>query len=135
VLAASDLATAVPECRKLSVLLSRAIKTGLLWRVCKDVYLYPVRDYPAGHLLFHAEARLRAAEFNYISLEKVLSDASVIPPRHSVAPTAFGRKHGPSAHPKGCPPILDPAKKRDVKVLRGLGSGYFTAIKRRSIDI
>ena len=95
VFAASDLASAVPECGQLSVLLSRATKAGFLRRVCKGVYLYPVRDYPAGHLLFHAAARLRAAEFNYISLETVLSDAGIIPqlPINWVSLMSSGRSH------------------------------------------
>lgn len=78
VFAASDLAGAVPGCTQLAVLLSRATKGGLLRRVCKGIYLYPVADYPAGNLLFHAAARLRADAFNYLSLETVLSDAGVI---------------------------------------------------------
>jgi hypothetical protein len=69
VFAASDLAAAVPGCGQLAVLLSRATKAGLLKRVCKGIYLYPVPDYPAGNLLHHAAARLRAGEFNYLSLE------------------------------------------------------------------
>ena len=60
VFAASDLAAAVPGNGQLAVLLSRATKAGLLKRVCKGIYLYPVPDYPAGNLLFHAAARLRA---------------------------------------------------------------------------
>lgn len=52
VFAASDLAAAVPGCGHLAGLLSRAVKTGLLERVCRGIYLYPVPDYPAGHLLF-----------------------------------------------------------------------------------
>jgi predicted transcriptional regulator of viral defense system len=78
VFSASDLAAAVPECGHLPGLLSRATKAGLLKRVCRGIYLYPVPDYPTGYLLFHAAARLRAGEFNYISLETVLSDAGVI---------------------------------------------------------
>lgn len=78
VFAPTDLARAVPECRQLAVLLSRATKAGLLKRVCRGIYLYPVSDYPAGNLLFHAAARLRAGEFNYISLETALSDAGLI---------------------------------------------------------
>ncbi len=35
-------------------------------------------DFPAGLILYHAAARLRANEFNYISLESALSDAGVI---------------------------------------------------------
>lgn len=95
VFAASDLAAAVPKCRQLPVLLSRASKSGLLRRVCKGIYLYPVRDYFAGDLLFHAAARLRAMEFNYLSLETVLSDASVIPqvPMNWITLMSSGRSH------------------------------------------
>ena len=57
VFAASDLAAAVPGCGQLAVLLSRAAKAGLLRRVCKGIYFYPVKDYPAGNLLHHAAAR------------------------------------------------------------------------------
>src|SRR5210317_1372177 len=78
VFSASDLAAAVPECGQLPVLLSRATKAGLLKRVCRGVYWYPVADYPREHLLYHAAARLRAGEFNFLSLETVLSDAGVI---------------------------------------------------------
>jgi len=78
VFAASDLAAAVPECGHLPGLLSRAAQGGLLERVCRGIYLYPLPDYQAGQLLFLAAARLRAGEFNYISLETVLSDAGVI---------------------------------------------------------
>ena len=38
----------------------------------------PRTDYPAGLVLYHAAAHLRAREFNYLSLESVLSDAGVI---------------------------------------------------------
>ncbi len=75
-----DLSAILPE---LSVsawkaLLSRANKSGLLKRVCRGLYLYPHVDYPAGLVLYHAASRLRASEFNYISLETVLSDAGII---------------------------------------------------------
>ena len=36
------------------------VPASLLERVCRGIYLYPVPDYPTGHLLFHAAARLRA---------------------------------------------------------------------------
>jgi predicted transcriptional regulator of viral defense system len=95
VFAASDLAAAVLECAQLSVLLSRATKAGVLRRVCKGIYLYPVWDYPLGNLLFHAAARLRSAEFNYICLETVLSDAGVIPqvPINWISLMSSGRSH------------------------------------------
>jgi hypothetical protein len=95
VFAPSDLASAVPECDQLAVLLSRATKAGLLKRVCRGIYFYPVPDYAAGHLLFHAAARLRAGEFNYLSLETVLSDAGVISqvPMNWISLMTSGRSH------------------------------------------
>lgn len=95
VFASSDLAAAVPECDQLAVLLSRATKAGLLKRVCRGIYFYPVPDYSAGHLLFHAAARLRAGEFNYISLETVLSEVGVISqvPMNWICLMTSGRSH------------------------------------------
>jgi predicted transcriptional regulator of viral defense system len=95
VFSAADLAAAVPPCRQLAVLLSRATKSGLLRRICKGIYFYPVAAYPAGHLLFHAAARLRAEAFNYLSLETVLSDAGVISqvPINWISLMSSGRSH------------------------------------------
>ena len=95
VFAPTDLAAAVPECSHLAVLLSRATKSGLLKRICRGIYLYPVSDYPAGNVLFHAAARLRAGEFNYISLETALSDAGVISqvPMNWITLMSSGRSH------------------------------------------
>ncbi len=95
VFSASDLAAAVPQCGQLGVLLSRATKAGLLRRVCRGIYFYPVPGYPAEHLLFHAAARLRAGEFNYISLETALSDAGVISqvPINWITLMTSGRSH------------------------------------------
>jgi predicted transcriptional regulator of viral defense system len=95
VFAPSDLAAAVPGCGQLAVLLSRATKAGLLKRVCRGIYFYPVPGYAAGNLLFHAAARLRAGEFNYISLETVLSDAGVISqvPMNWISLMTSGRSH------------------------------------------
>lgn len=59
-------------------LLSRAAKEGKLERVCRGLYLYRPAKPNTGLLLFHVAARLRAQEFNYISLETALSDAGVI---------------------------------------------------------
>ena len=95
VFSASDLATAVPDCGQLAVLLSRAAQSGLLKRVCRGVYWYPVPDYPREHLLYHAAARLRAGEFNFLSLETVLSDAGVISqvPINWITLMSSGRSH------------------------------------------
>jgi len=62
----------------LQITLSRAVKNGLLERVCRGLYLYPDADPQDGLLLYHAAAKLRAGDFNYLSLESVLSDAGVI---------------------------------------------------------
>ncbi len=95
VFASSDLAAAVPGCGQLAVLLSRATKAGLLKRVCRGIYFHPAPGYPAGNLLYHAAARLRAGEFNYISLETVLSDAGVISqvPMNWISLMTSGRSH------------------------------------------
>jgi predicted transcriptional regulator of viral defense system len=59
-------------------LVSRAEKAGLLRRICRGLYLYPGIQDTSGLVLYHAAARLRADEFNYISLESALSDAGII---------------------------------------------------------
>jgi len=76
----SDLRGILPEPRAgaFKTILCRAVKKGVLKRVCRGLYLYPQPDCEQGLMLFHAAARLRAGEFNYISLETALSDAGVI---------------------------------------------------------
>ena len=59
-------------------LLSRTVSAGYLSRVCRGLYIYKPAMPSDGLLLFHAAALLRANEFNYISLETVLSDAGII---------------------------------------------------------
>lgn len=59
-------------------LLSRVCRLGLLERVCRGLYVYKRAVHQNGLLLFHAAAHLRSNEFNYISLETVLSEAGVI---------------------------------------------------------
>ena len=59
-------------------LMSRAVRSGLLVRLCRGLYLYKPALPKDGLLLYHAAALLRADKFNYISLETVLSDAGVI---------------------------------------------------------
>jgi len=60
------------------VMISRAVKNGLLKRVCRGIYLYPGVSFESGMILYHSAAKLRAGEFNYLSLETVLSDAGAI---------------------------------------------------------
>jgi len=74
-------------------LLSRAVKNGLLRRICRGLYLYPRAHYSTGLILYHSAARLRAGGFNYISLESVLSDAGVISqiPMNAITLMSSGR--------------------------------------------
>ena len=76
----SDLRPILPELSTdaFKALLSRAAKSQLLRRVCRGIYTVPKRSRVDGYELYHIAARLRAHEFNYISLESVLSDAGVI---------------------------------------------------------
>ena len=75
-----DLRSAFPEQSQgaFKAMISRAEKMGMLTRVCRGIYLYPWVAYPAGLVLFHVAAKIRADLFNYLSLETVLSDAGVI---------------------------------------------------------
>ncbi len=77
------------------VLLSRAAKGGKLERVCRGLYLYHPAKPVLGQVLFHAAARLRAHEFNYISLETALSDSGIISqiPMNWVTILSSGRTH------------------------------------------
>lgn len=92
-----DLSAAIPGQKSASfkALIGRAEKNGLLRRVCRGIYLYPKVDYPSGLILYHTAARLRAHEFNYISLESALSDAGVISqiPINWVTLMSSGRSH------------------------------------------
>lgn len=76
----SDMRALLPDVSGQSyrTLLSRAAQGGKLERVCRGLYIYHPAKPTSGLLLFHAAARLRAHEFNYISLETALSDSGVI---------------------------------------------------------
>lgn len=75
-----DLRALVPDISDgaFKTLLSRAASEGYLTRVCRGLYLFEAAKPSTGLLLFHAAARLRAMQFNYISLETALSDCGVI---------------------------------------------------------
>ena len=92
-----DLETVIPgqspaACK---AMVARAEKNGLLKRVCRSLYLYPGANYPPGLVLYHTAARLRAHEFNYISLETALSDSGVISqiPTHWITLMSSGRSY------------------------------------------
>ncbi len=93
----NDLRGASPEQTQgaFKALISRAVKDGLLRRVCRGLYFYPKVSYESGLILYHAATRLRAHEFNYISLESVLSDAGVISqvPMHWITLMSSGRSN------------------------------------------
>jgi len=76
----NDLRSLLPLVSEASfkTLLSRAVKAGYLERVCRGLYIYPAAQPHDGLILFHAAVRLRADDFNYISLETVLSDIGAI---------------------------------------------------------
>lgn len=76
----TDLSGLFPQLsqKALYALIGRAVNSGTLQRICRGIYLYPVKGYPSGLLLYRVAARLRAHEFNYLSLESVLCDSGVI---------------------------------------------------------
>ena len=76
-------------------MLSRAEKGGYLQRICRGLYRYPGVGVNDGLVLYHAAARLRADQFNYISLESALSDAGVISqiPLNWITLMSSGRSH------------------------------------------
>lgn len=57
---------------------ARLEKHGDLIRVCRGIYMLAESDLRGGDLLGCTAARLRAGQFNYLSLEYVLSEAGVI---------------------------------------------------------
>ena len=59
-------------------LISRAVHANILQRICRGLYLYKKTMPINGLLLFHAVSILRANEFNYISLETILSEVGII---------------------------------------------------------
>ncbi|MCE7763509.1 hypothetical protein GQL56_12725 [Pseudomonas putida] len=76
----ADMRALLPDLSEIAyrALLSRAAKDSTLIRLCRGLYLYnPVKP-NQGLVLYHAAARLRANNLNYISLESALSDAGII---------------------------------------------------------
>lgn len=75
-----DLKVLLPDLSEgaFKTLVSRAVKSGYLTKLCRGLFLHKKSFVNDGLLLFHVAAKLRADSFNYISLETVLSDAGVI---------------------------------------------------------
>lgn len=75
-----DFRNLIPELsdEAFKMLLVRAVKSSILTKVCRSVYLYKRAMRNDGLLLFRIVSYLRPHEFNYISLETALSDSGVI---------------------------------------------------------
>ena len=75
-----DLRSLFPNLKQsaFKTLISRSVKLNILTRVCRGIYIYNKQYKPDGLLLYHVVAILRANDFNYISLETVLSDKGII---------------------------------------------------------
>lgn len=58
--------------------LGRHIKNGLLVHACRGVYWNPRARSKDAYLLEHIAKTLRVGEYNYVSLESLLSEAGVI---------------------------------------------------------
>lgn len=93
----ADFSSLFPELSSeaLYALVGRAVTNDLLQRICRGIYLYPVKGYPSGLLLYRVAARLRAQEFNYISLESALSESGIISqiPLNWITLMSSGRSH------------------------------------------
>lgn len=76
-------------------LISRSVKTGYLKRICRNLYAYKKAIPRTGLSLFHAASYLRSHEFNYISLETVLSDMGCISqvPMNWISIMSLGRSN------------------------------------------
>ena len=74
-------------------LLTRTVQQGVLEKICRSIYAYESAQHSNGLLLFHVASLLRSGEFNYLSLETVLSDAGVISqiPINSISFMSSGR--------------------------------------------
>jgi len=75
-----DLRSVLPEISDSAyrAVLNRAERDGVLKRACHGIYICTLYTYAKGFELYHIAAKLRASEFNYISLESALSDYGVI---------------------------------------------------------
>lgn len=64
--------------KTLTEALARLVKSGILERVCRSVYLYQLSQHKDGYVIEHIAKALRPGEYSYISLESILSEYGVI---------------------------------------------------------
>ena len=76
----ADLEALVPEVghQAFKMVVTRAVKQGILHRACQGIYLFDGVAYKRGLELYHIAGKLRAGCFNYLSQESVLSEAGII---------------------------------------------------------
>lgn len=96
-------------------LLSRTVRAGYLDRMCRGLYIYRQAMPSSGLVLFHAAALLRADQFNYISLETVLSDAGIISqiPMNWISVMSSGRSNIVSCREFGTIEFIHTCQKPD----------------------
>jgi len=76
----ADLRSVVPQLSDaaFNTLLSRAVSSGHLQRICRGLYRYDTYPSSLPFSLSQAATKLRPMDLNYLSLETVLSDSGVI---------------------------------------------------------
>ncbi len=76
----SDLKSLFPNMSEgaFKTLLSRAVQKKILEKICRNIFGFNIKKNFNGYLLFHVVAQLRASDFNYISLETVLSEEGIV---------------------------------------------------------
>lgn len=105
VFALSDLQALLPEHQPgaFKSVVARLEKRGDMVRVCRGIYVLPDCTLHGSDLLGRAAARLRAGQFNYLSLETVLSEAGMISqvPLNRITLMSSGRSSIISCGPYG----------------------------------
>ena len=76
----SDLRNIFPSSTdsNLNMILSRLVSKGVLIRVCKGIYVFGKASASNSTVLYRTASKLRSENMNYISLESVLSENSII---------------------------------------------------------
>lgn len=117
-------------------LLSRTVRSKLLTRLCRGLYLYPKALPNDGLLLFHAAAILRADEFNYISLETALSDAGVISqiPTNWISIMSSGRSNSISCGDFGTIEFVH-TNQKPIKLIDNLTYDQNCGMWRASVEL